>query len=248
VTDFCHTHIIKSNNTLNSFDEKYGKNSSGGGEKMKKRIFGIFISLLTVAMLALPMVSIAQAKPVGVPTEIFHDVMVYGMILPDGPATDVVTRGNMQYGRYTAQSWGSDPTNPTIVFPGIAITWGGILFVDPTTHVVVGTATLDVDYKINTETMKGVVHLATVMTLPGGTFEGDIFLTGKLLLQPDNTLSIGTIVGEDAMLHGFFKGTGAYEGWTIVQNMNANPSWFEYIPPGTWVVAGDSHLIKPIDD
>ena len=212
---------------------------------MKKKILVI---ALAVTMLALPMISIAQAKPEGTPTEIFHDVMIYGMIIPNGPATDVVMRGNIQYGRYTAQSWGSDPANPTTLFPAVAITWGGVLFVDPTTQILVGLATFDVDYKINTKTMKGVVHLATVMTLTGGTFEGDIFLTGELLLLPDNTLSINTNVGEDAMLHGFFKGTGAYEGWTIVQNMNANPSWFEYIPPGTWVVAGDSHLIKPIDE
>jgi hypothetical protein len=231
---------------------------SGGGEKMNKRIFGIFISLLTVAMLALPMVSIAQAKPVGVPTEIFHDVMIYGMILPDEPiAVDVTARGNIQYGSYTAQSWGSDPTDPTIVFPAVAITWGGVLFVDPTTQVIVGLATFDVDYKINTETMKGVVHLAAEITLgemtpdtsDDGKFEGDIFMIGELLLQPDDTVSIGTLTnGEDVMWHGFFKGTGAYEGWTIVQNVNANPPWFEYIPPGTIVVAGNSHLIKPIDE
>jgi hypothetical protein len=214
-------------------------------KEVKKKVL---VLTLAVVMLALPMVSSVQAKPGGISTEIFHDVMIYGMIIPDGPATDVVMRGNIQYGRYTAQSWGSDPTNPTIVFPGIAITWGGVLFVDPTTQILLGTATFDIDYKINTKTMKGVVHLATVMTLTGGTFEGDIFLTGELLLLPDNTLSINTNVGEDAMLHGFFKGTGAYEGWTIVQNMNANPSWFEYIPPGTWVVAGESHLIKPIDE
>jgi hypothetical protein len=221
--------------------------------EVKKKIFVI---ALAVTMLALPMISIAQAKPEGTQTEIFHDVMIYGMIIPDGPATDVVMRGNIQYGRYTAESWGSDPTDPTTLFPGIAITWGGVLFVDPTTQVVVGLATFDVDYKINTNTMKGVVHLAAEITLgemtpdtsDDGTFEGDIFLIGELLLLPDNTLSVFTTVGEDAMLHGFFKGTGAYEGWTIVQNMNANPSWFEYIPPGTWVVAGESHLIKPIDE
>ena len=112
-------------------------------------------------------------------------------------------------------------------------------------EVLIGTATFDVDYKINTDTMKGVVHLATVMTLPGGTFEGDIFLIGELLLLPNSTLSIGTIVGEDAMLHGFFK--GAYEEWTIVQNINAKPPWFEFIETGP-IVAGDSHLIKPIDE
>ena len=220
---------------------------------MKKKILVI---ALAVTMLALPMISIAQAKPEGTPTEIFHDVMIYGMIIPNGPATDVVMRGNIQYGRYTAQSWGSDPANPTTLFPAVAITWGGVLFVDPTTQILVGLATFDVDYKINTNTMKGAVHLAAEITLgemtpdtsDDGTFEGDIFMTGELLLLPDNTLSINTNVGEDAMLHGFFKGTGAYEGWTIVQNMNANPSWFEYIPPGTWVVAGDSHLIKPIDE
>jgi hypothetical protein len=222
-------------------------------KEVKKKILVI---ALVVAMLVLPVVSVAQAKPGGTPTEIFHDVMIYGMIIPDGPATDVVMRGNLQYGRYTAESWGSDPTDPTNVFPGIAITWGGVLFVDPTTQVVVGLATFDVDYKINTKTMKGVVHLAAEITLgemtpdtsDDGTFEGDIFLIGELLLLPDNTLSVFTTVGENAMLHGFFKGTGAYEGWTIVQNMNANPSWFEYIPPGTWVVAGDSHLIKPIEE
>ena len=213
---------------------------------MKKKIFVI---ALAMTMLALPMISIAQAKPGGIPTEIFHDVMIYGMIIPDGPATDVVMRGNIQYGRYTAQSWGQDPTDLTNVFPAIAISWGGVLFVDPTTQLLLGAATFDVDYKINTNTMKGVVHLATVMTLPDGTFEGNIFLIGELLLLPDDTVSINSLTnGEDVMWHGFFKGTGTYEGWTIVQNMNANPPWFEYIPPGTIVVAGDSHLIKPIDE
>jgi hypothetical protein len=214
--------------------------------EVKKKIFVI---ALAMTMLALPMISIAQAKPGGIPTEIFHDVMIYGMIIPDGPATDVVMRGNIQYGRYTAQSWGQDPTDPTNVFPAIAISWGGVLFVDPTTQLLLGAATFDVDYKINTNTMKGVVHLATVMTLPDGTFEGNIFLIGELLLLPDDTVSINSLTnGEDVMWHGFFKGTGTYEGWTIVQNMNANPPWFEYIPPGTIVVAGDSHLIKPIDE
>jgi len=217
---------------------------------MNKKVLGVFVSLLAVAMLALPMVSIAQAKPVGVPTEIFHDVMIWGIIIPDGPAMDVVMRGNIQYGRYTAQSWGSNPADPTTLFPAVAISWGGVLFVDVDTQLVVGLATFDVDYKINTKTMKGVVHLATVMTLPGGTFEGDIFLIGELLLQSDGTVSIPGFLGgdENSMWHGFFKGTGAYEGWTIVQNINANPPWFEFIPPGTIVVAGDSHLIKPIDE
>jgi hypothetical protein len=205
--------------------------------------------LLAVAILSLPIISIVQAKSGGVPTEIFHDVMIYGIIVPDGSA-DVEVRGNIQYGRYTAQSWGSNPADPTTLFPAVAITWGGVLFVDVDTQIVVGLATLDVDYKINTKTMKGEVHLATVMTLPGGTFEGNIFLIGELLLLPDGTVSIPGFLGgnDNSMWHGFFKGTGAYEGWTIVQNINANPQWFDFIPPATTIVAGDSHLIKPIDE
>jgi hypothetical protein len=216
-------------------------------KEVKKKILVI---ALVVAMLVLPMISIAQAKPGGMPTEIYHDVMVWGIIIADGPAEDVMVRGNIQYGRYTAQSWGSNPADPTTLFPAVAITWGGVLFVDPTTQILVGTATFDVDYKINTNTMKGVVHLAPIMTLSGGTFEGDIFLIGELLLLPDGTVSIPGFLGgdENSMWHGFFKGTGAYEGWTIVQNINANPPWFEFIPPGTIVVAGDNHLIKPIDE
>ena len=212
---------------------------------MKKKLL---VWALVVAMLALPMISIAQAKPGGIPTEIYHDVMIWGVIFADGPAMDVVVRGNMQYGRYTAQSWGTAP-NGGPWFPAVAISWGGVLFVDPTTQVVVGLATFDVDYKININTMKGLVHLATVMTLPGGTFEGDIFLIGELLLLPDGTVSIPGFLGgdENSMWHDFFKGTGAYEGWTIVQNINAKPPWFEFIETGP-IVAGDSHLIKPIDE
>ena len=210
---------------------------------MKKKIFVI---ALAVTMLALPMISIAQAKPGGIPTEIFHDVMMWGVVFPDAPA-DVAVRGNLQYGRYTGQSYGTIDNGATW-FPAIVITWGGVLFVDPTTQILAGLATFDVDYKINTDTMKGVVHLATVMTFPGGTFEGNIFLTGELLLLPDDTVSVTALIGENSMWHGFFKGTGAYEGWTIVQNINANPPWFEYIPPGTMIVAGNSHLIKPIDE
>ena len=215
---------------------------------MKKKILVI---ALAVAMLALPMVSVAQAKPVGVPTEIFHDVMIWGIILPDIPAeVDVMVQGNIQYGRYTAQCYGTDGVN---WFPGVWISYDGEMMVDA--QLLSGTATYDVDYKINTNTLKGVVHLAALITLgemtpdtsDDGTFEGDIFLIGELLLLPDDTVSIPVPQGENSMWHAFFKGTGAYEGWTIVQNMNANPPWFEPILTGS-IVAGDSHLIKPIDE
>ena len=57
---------------------------------MKKKILVI---ALIVAMLALPTISIAQAKPGGIPTETFHDLTVGGSIVADYPRT----RGARKY-------------------------------------------------------------------------------------------------------------------------------------------------------
>jgi hypothetical protein len=197
---------------------------------MKKKMLGVFVSLLAVAMLALPMISAVQAKEGGIPAENYQDLQIWGFVLADGPA-DIDVNGKIQYGTYTTKMYNS--MTPDVEWVGIF--WNGVPFVDA--ESLMGTATGDVEYKINTDTGMGVVHISVVITVPEGTFEGDVLWVGEFALAPDNTLYFVKI-----MWHAVYDGTGDYEGWKIVINSNGRPSWG---PPTSYTFAGSSHLLKP---
>jgi hypothetical protein len=184
---------------------------------------------LAVAMLALPMISIAQAKPGGIPTETYHDLKVGGMIVPDyNPESEV--RGNIQYAEYTAHC------------DMVTIRWdfiGGI-----PQQMLMGTATYVIEYKINLNTMKGVAHVKTEVTVGESTFEGEIIWVGDLVFNTYFPAAVMPNAFGDVKLHTVWKGTGAYDGWKIIQNINVNPPWTNMM---TYEIAGDNHLIKPID-
>jgi hypothetical protein len=198
-----------------------------GGEKMNKKILTIFVSLLAVAISALPMISIAQAKLGGIPTEIYHDLRVGGMIVPDyNPVPEV--RGNIQYAEYTAHC------------DMVSIRWDFIE--DTPQQMLVGTATYVIEYKINLNTMKGVAHVKTVVTVGESTFEGEMTWVGDFVFNPYFPAAV--MPYGDVKWHTFWKGTNAYDGWKIIQNINMNPPWTDIM---TFEIAGDNHLIKPID-
>ena len=69
---------------------------------MNKKI--LIVIVLTMVVMTLPIISIAQASQGGVPAENYDDVKIWGYLLPVEDATDVSVRGNVQYGRFTSKS------------------------------------------------------------------------------------------------------------------------------------------------
>jgi hypothetical protein len=195
---------------------------------MKKRILIFSMTVLTLVVITLPMIPTAQAKKGGIPTENYQDLQIWGFVLPDS-TVEINANGKMQYGTYTVKSY----NNMMKSAEWIAIFWNGQPFVDAA--MLSGTASGILEYKINTDTGMGVAHVSFVITVPGGTFEGDMVLVGEFDLNADNTLNVVKV-----MWHAVYDGTGDYEGWRIVTNNNGRPSWS--VPP---FFAGSSHLVKP---
>jgi hypothetical protein len=197
---------------------------------MNKKISIIIV--LTMVVMTLPLISIAQASQGGVPAENYDDVKIWGYLLPVEDATDVSVRGNVQYGRYAAQSFGSSGGGPL----WIGIFWDGVPFSGA--QSLMGTASQNAEYKINLNTMHGVVHFKTVITVPGGKFEGETFWNGEFAFRSDyeNTLNFVSGVWRNS-----YRGTGAYEGWKIEISMNSGP-----LANGAQeAMITSCHLIKP---
>ena len=204
------------------------------------------MSVFTLVVMILPLVPIAQAKKGGIPTEMYRDLWVFGGIRPDGSPTDILERGNIQSASYTAHSFAGPwiTSLPPWLFPDVSdgdqfvgFVWGGWM------ESLIGTATYEIEYTINTKTFKGVVHLKTTVKIDSeDAFLGDMFWVGDLILNPDKTVSISQVPGSGNKWHTNWQGTGDYEGWKIIQNMNANPPWTIGMD-----MAGDTHLIKPVD-
>ena len=199
---------------------------------MNKRILVLTMTIFTLVVVTLPMIPTAQAVIGGIPTENYDDVKIWGFLLPVEDATDVYVRGNVQYGRYTARSF----TSMIGGVEWIAIFWDGVPMVDA--QSLMGTATYDIDYKVNLNTMHGVARLKTVISVPGGTFEGDMFWSGELAFRSDfaNTLNTVGVVWRNIL-----RGTGAYDGWKIGMTVNAIP--YMHGAQDAWVMS--CHLIKP---
>jgi len=199
---------------------------------MNKRILVLTMTIFTLVAVTLPMIPTAQAVIGGIPTENYDDVKIWGFLLPVEDATDVYVRGNVQYGRYTARSF----TSMIGGVEWIAIFWDGVPMVDA--QSLMGTATYDIDYKVNLNTMHGVARLKTVISVPGGTFEGDMFWSGELAFRSDfaNTLNTVGVVWRNIL-----RGTGAYDGWKIGMTVNAIP--YMHGAQDAWVMS--CHLIKP---
>ena len=184
---------------------------------MKKKVLVI---ALAFAMLALPMVSAVQAWGWNPPSEVYDDLLVGGMIYPDEPVEVTVrTWRNIQWGRYTA--------NAPFVFIGWDFPEGG----GPTEHFLIGSGEYSICYTINTNTGKGVVHLKTVTTIgapfPAGTFEGSMFWIGDLSLLEDDTVDLNDAGNWN--WYTYWRGTGAYEGWTITQNFDETWTMDNYL-------------------
>ena len=180
------------------------------------------MTVFTSAIMTLPMVPTAQAYKGGLPKE-NYDMFVGGDIIPILPV-DVSTQGNIQFGRYDAYA------------PVVFIGWDLIAPWTPQQSLM-GTGTYEIEYKINTNTMKGAVHLKTEISVPGGTFEGEMKWIGGLVLESDDTVDLNNVKWNT-----IWHGTGAYDGWTIIQNMNGIPG---AVNGHDLFFIFNCHLVKP---
>jgi hypothetical protein len=198
---------------------------------MEKKILTLIMTIFALVVITLPMIPTVQALKGGTPREIYHDLAVVGKIFPDyDPVPEM--QGNMKYAEYTAYC------------APVFILWDydGTVF----QQMLMGPATYEISYKINPNTMKGVVHLKTEVNVPGGKFVGDMIWVGELEVWKDaqgNQPYPNAVQPKTVKWHTFWKGTDTYDGWTIVQNFNRHPPWVS--GPN---MPGDNHLIKPIDE
>jgi hypothetical protein len=166
--------------------------------EVKKKVLGIAVVLMAVAMLATPMVSTAQACGCrgywGQATEKIP-VKFGGPFTPFPP--EFKKWGDFQIGRGGILSYSNfaiwDTRDGTfIIGPGITSLWTA-------------------NYVVNLETGKGVLCYDVVITIPSkGTFEGYVIEFGTFSIA-------GPYVGlQDGFRYGVIRGTGDYEGWKLV--------------------------------
>ena len=198
----------------------------------------IAVALLAVAMLATPLVGTAQAWGRRRPTETYDDLRLAGPIRVYDPFEAKVWKWrNIQFGRYPAYC------------PFVSIRWNFIDGVPQQRRI--GTAEYTISYTINTKTLKGVVNLKTKVTVGAntpddtsddGTFVGNMFWIGDLLLGDETTPYPNSVTPNfmdgTYIWYTSWRGTDAYAGWTITQNMH----WENGVQ-----VSAEQCLIKPID-
>jgi hypothetical protein len=178
----------------------------------------VLIIALAVALLALPMISSVQAWGWNPHSEVYDDLLVGGNIFPDEPVeVKVRTLGNIQCGKYSA--------NAPVVF----IVWD---IIQPYPDLIangfmMGEGEYVISYTINTDTGEGIAILKTKVTIGAntpddksddGTFTGKMYWAGDLSILEDDTVDLNHAGHWD--WHTYWRGTGAYAGWTITQNFD----------------------------
>lgn len=168
---------------------------------MKKKIFSVFVSLLVVAMLALPVSSAFAAKP--------EKIQLYWVGLM-GPPTmidgDVWESGNIRHAR------GHDMYSTYgIIGPGI------MMVSNPSSWIF--------DYDINTETLRGNAHATMELIFNDGTFIGTTLMHGEFYFFGDLSQYANLYTGTD---YGVLRGTGAYRGQKIVLSSEVIEGTTEY--------------------
>ena len=188
-------------------------------KEVNRKILGIAVVLMAVAMLALPMISTAQAYGWEKSENTYAFSVTTGYIVADSEVAFRETR-NWLFGKYTAHS---EPyPNPTGI-EKFSIAWDD--------DELVGTEILWVSYKIDSDSLygntfdggkfcQGIVNFKVEITFEGGKFIGHMQWVGDLVLKPDNTVRIlYPMMGEMGIYawYSYWQGTGAYAGWKITQ-------------------------------
>ncbi len=166
---------------------------------MKKEVLMLTLTLLAVAMLATPAMSVSPKK---IPVTVSRS----GSYVDFPPSSRVWTRGNVRHCRGFTGGWLTfDFMGDDVSIPGSVETYYG-------------------SYNVNLKNGRGYVHRRMVLTLDdGGIFEGEhiqngIFSTGGMIPMPI-----------DVHIHVVFRGTGDYQGWTIVRTGQTGEPWESYL-------------------
>jgi hypothetical protein len=187
---------------------------------MKKRIIVLAMTVFTLIVMSLQIIPTVQAWGWNPHSEVYDDLIVGGDIFPDEPVeVKVQTRRNIQSGKYSANA------------PAVYILWD---LIDPppaeppfSNGFMMGEGEYVISYTINTDTGEGIAILKTKVTLGAmtpddksddGTFTGKMFWIGDLSILEDDTIDLNHAGHWD--WHTYWRGTGAYAGWTITQNFD----------------------------
>ena len=155
---------------------------------MNKKILGIFVSLLVVAMLATPVMAAAKTK---------FEVLEFGGLMDEIAPTEVRVAGRMKQG--TGGILTSAPGHD------FGIIWD---YSDIYTWLI-GSGVLTYDYRVNTDNGRGVVNWDTLLTFDDGTFEGNIIQHSKFDITGDRPLQTS------GFGNGVLFGTGDYVDWRL---------------------------------
>jgi hypothetical protein len=180
---------------------------------MNKKILAMALTILTVAILATPLlgtVSACDHRNWGQATEKIP-VKFGGPFTPSPP--EIKTCGNVQIGR-----------GGTLTYSKFAIwdTRDGTFIIGPLV-----TSLWTANYIVNLETEKGVLFYDVVITIPSkGTFEGYVIEFGTFSIA-------GPYISlQDGFKYGVIRGSGDYQGWKLVVSIEVTggvPTFKNYL-------------------
>ena len=142
---------------------------------MNKKVLGIAVAFLFVAMLATPVMAISPEK---IPVTFFGGS---GDISPP----EIWVSGNVQHGR-----------GATMTYEKF---WIGMT-TTPTNTWLMGPSLWTADYNVNLNNGAGVLHYKVIIELSDGAFEGNIIFNGEFtvvgpLAKPVNCFAHGVLHG-----------------------------------------------------
>ena len=161
---------------------------------MNRKILGIAVFLLAVAMLATPVMALSPNK---------IEVTLGGGTIVDFSPPDWWLNGDVQHGR-----------NGMLLYENVGLIGDGI-------NLVGGSMSQIADYDVNVKGEepqpqtprygKGVMHYRLELTFADGSFIGSNTLHGEFRVS-----YMGTATLWNGDSHALLHGTGAYAGWTWV--------------------------------
>jgi hypothetical protein len=208
-----YTPILRTIRALTLFDKNANRtmNPSRGGEKMNKKVLGIAVILMAVAIFVTPVMAISPNK-----IEVSFEDGAFTGVFPDWEL-----KGDVQHGRNGIMVWEDcDITGDNINLEG------GIL-------------SKTYNYDINVQGVepptpppnfrfgKGVLHYKTEIVFDDGTFEGNHMVSGEF-----KVFNSGFVLPWNSDGYAVYHGTGAYRGWKWVMSdvtINGVPQFEGYM-------------------
>ena len=175
---------------------------------MKKKILGIFVCLLALAILATPVMADSPKK---IPVLLSFETPPTFI-----PAPEQWITGNAQHG-----------IGETAIRTAYSITGEGVFLTGG-----IGTW-YDGKYNFNLQNGLGLKQFKILIDFgDGNTFEGIMIVHGKFRIRPTGWAQLYP----DGTRHAVLQGTGAYEGWKLVwthervDGVNLDPEAYVLIP------------------